>query len=65
MGACGMLIGVGVIVAKGCCSEPLTNEDKPLLSYDFLNLFYRCDMMSVGEEFTSLLCVISLAHFIG
>lgn len=36
MGACGILIGVGVIVAKGCCSEPLTNEDKPLLSYDFL-----------------------------
>lgn len=30
-----MLIGIGVIAAKGCCSEPLTNEDRPLMSYDF------------------------------
>jgi hypothetical protein len=35
MGACGMLIGVGIIAAKGCCSEPQTNEDRPLMSYDF------------------------------
>ena len=31
-----MLIGVGIIAAKGCCSEPKTNEDRPLMSYDFL-----------------------------
>ena len=31
-----MLIGVGIIAAKGCCSEPQTNEDRPLMSYDFL-----------------------------